>query len=105
MPKKTQSQKTNEDSLDVIARNVAELSASIADLSVHVKTKVATKKDLLELETRIREDMATKEGLKDLENKLIEDTGVITGVEGKHHRSLTQRVSRLEKHVFPNKHV
>lgn len=60
----------------------------------------ATKKDLFELESRITEKMATKDGLRDLENKLIEDTGAMTGVEQTHHRSITQRVARLEKEVF-----
>lgn len=97
--------KTKKESpIDIIARNVAAIRRDMAtkeDLKAF-----ATKKDLFEFRTEMNErfkEVATKEDLYDLERKLIEDTSVITGVEQKHHDSLTQRVMKLEKVVFPSK--
>lgn len=93
--------KTNKESqLDIIARHVADIHKNMATKDDIKELRLETKKDLLEVETRLLEKMATKDDLHELENKLIEDTGAMTGTEQKHNRSLTQRVSRLEKEVF-----
>ncbi len=83
----------------------------VDDLALMIQNNVAMKEDLKALERRTDQrfneldrhlkEKATTEGLRELENKLIEDTGAVTGVEQKHNRSLTQRVTRLEKEVFP----
>lgn len=78
---------------DIIARTVARIDETVT----RMETNMATKDDIYQ----IRREMATKDGLAELEQKLIDDTGAVSGTEQRHFRSLTQRVARLEKTVFP----
>ncbi|HLC99632.1 MAG TPA: hypothetical protein VJC11_01565 [Patescibacteria group bacterium] len=106
---------TKTSQLDIIARHVAEMHATMVtkDNARNFATKndlnnFATKDDLKAYAKRteeqfdeIRGKMATKDDIRELEAKLIDDTGAITGVEQKHFRSHAQRITRLEKAVFP----